>query len=262
MSHTGALTSAEINTSRGAVRRALDAAIIAGAVATVPVIVLLESHPDSAWINTLDWLIWAAFASELAFQFMSGLTRRRWREHVLPLTVVVLSFPLLPTFLSLVRLTRLIRLLRVMRLAGTAVRGARGLREVFARQGLLYVSALSCFLIVAGGGALALLEPNTAKGGFGDGVWSAVVTASTVGYGDIAPSTVLGRCIAVAMMLAGIGLVSTLAASITAYFVEHTENTDIAELKERAERIERLLEAALADRRARDQGDGAAVSRR
>ncbi|HWR54074.1 MAG TPA: potassium channel family protein [Bryobacteraceae bacterium] len=162
----------------------------------------------------------------------------------------------------LVRLTRIIRVLRVARLAGTVVRGTRGLREVFARKGLLYVFALSCFLIVAGGGALALLEPTTAKGGFGDGVWWAVVTASTVGYGDISPSTLVGRSIAVAMMLAGIGLVSTLSASITAHFVEHAGNTEMAELKERTARIERLLEMVLAERRAGDRLDGAAVPRR
>lgn len=141
------------------------------------------------------------------------------------------------------------------------IRGVADLKAIFARRGLLYVAGLSAFLIIAGGGALAVLEPTTAKGGFGDGVWCAVVTASTVGYGDIAPSTVIGRTIAVAMMLAGIGLVSTLAASITAYFVEHADNAEMAELKERTARIERLLETVLAERRVEEQRDRTEVPR-
>jgi voltage-gated potassium channel len=65
------------------------------------------------------------------------------------------------------------------------------------------------------------------------------VTASTVGYGDIAPTTGPGRIIAVALMIAGIGLFGTLAASITAYFVGREQDR---ELLRRVERIERLLE--------------------
>jgi voltage-gated potassium channel len=86
-----------------------------------------------------------------------------------------------------------------------------------------------------------MLEPQTVKGGFADGVWWAIVTASTVGYGDIAPTTVGGRLIAVMLMLSGVGLVSTLAASITAYFVGHEENVALIELNEKTTRIENLL---------------------
>jgi Ion channel len=92
-----------------------------------------------------------------------------------------------------------------------------------------------------GGGCLSILEPQTVKGGYGDGIWWAIVTASTVGYGDISPSTPAGRLIAVALMLVGIGLMSTLAASITAHFVQETENAQLREVCTRLERIETLL---------------------
>jgi hypothetical protein len=79
-------------------------------------------------------------------------------------------------------------------------------------------------------------------------------------------------------MLTGVGLVSTLAASITAYFLGTEENTGLMELKERTARIEGLLNTLLADRRpaagevvreslptaigAAPSGDGAAAGRR
>jgi voltage-gated potassium channel len=80
------------------------------------------------------------------------------------------------------------------------------------------------------------------KGGYGDGIWWAIVTATTVGYGDISPSTLWGRIIAVLLMLVGIGLVSTLAASITSYFVQQTANTEFKDLTARLDRIESVLE--------------------
>jgi voltage-gated potassium channel len=97
-------------------------------------------------------------------------------------------------------------------------------------QDLVCVASLAALLILAGGGGLALVEPNTVHGGFLDGIWWAIVTASTVGYGDIAPATLPGRLIAIVMMLAGIGLISTLAASITARFVEQDKNAELKEL--------------------------------
>jgi voltage-gated potassium channel len=54
-----------------------------------------------------------------------------------------------------------------------------------------------------------------------NGVWWAVVTATTVGYGDITPATPPGRIIGIVLMLGGIGFVLTPAASIAAHFIGH-----------------------------------------
>ena len=106
----------------------------------------------------------------------------------------------------------------------------------------VYTVAVTTLLILVGGGCLSILEPQTVRGGYGDGIWWAIVTASTVGYGDIAPSTVPGRIIAVLLMLVGIGLMSTLAASITSYFVQQTANTEFKDVSLRLERIETMLQ--------------------
>jgi voltage-gated potassium channel len=224
-------------------RAALDFAIIVGSLATIPLTVLQEQGARSPALNTLDWAVWSVFAIE--FLFIVSLAPRV--QVLKPSTaadfaVVLLSFPLFPNLLALTRLARLVRLLRLARLAGVTARGLTALKEILGRRGLLYIVAITTLIILVGGACISILEPGTVKGGYGDGIWWAIVTATTVGYGDISPSTLWGRVIAVLLMLVGIGLVSTLAASITSYFVQQTANTEFKDLTARLDRIESMLE--------------------
>jgi voltage-gated potassium channel len=230
-------------------RTALDVAIVLGALATIPLTVLQEHGTRSPALNTMDWAVWSVFAIEFLFIVALGPRIQILKPSTAAdLAVVVLSFPLLPNLLGLVRLARLVRLLRLARLAGVTARGLAALKEILGRRGLLYIVAITSLLILVGGGCLSILEPETVKGGYGDGIWWAIVTATTVGYGDIAPTTLPGRLIAVLLMLVGIGLMSTLAASITSYFVQQTANTDFKELTARLDRIERILEKLSTER--------------
>ena len=68
---------------------------------------------------------------------------------------------------------------------------------------------------------------------FGDGMWLALVTITTVGYGDIELSTTVGRFVASALMLLGMGLIASLTAIISVKFiqnfVDHHTNDDVLE---------------------------------
>lgn len=220
----------------------LNVAVVAGALATIPVIVMLDQGGTSPWLYAADWAIWSVFLLEYICELAAAPSRGAYiRRSWLSALVVILSFPLLPNLLSSVRLARLVRLLRFARLAGVTMRGLGELKAVLARRGLLYVAVTTSIIILAGGAALEVLEPRTVGGGFLDGIWWAIVTASTVGYGDIAPSSAPGRFIAVLLMLSGIGLISTLGASITTYFVGKQEASELQELRDRLDRIEMLL---------------------
>jgi voltage-gated potassium channel len=227
------------------IERILDAAVVAGAFATIPLTLLLEQGWKGHWIRVTDWVVWSVFAAELVFKV---LRRKVDCRHTLFLvTVVVLSFPALPALLGLARVARLVRVVRVsrflrlVRIVGVTAWGIEGLRAVLGRKSMIYVGSISILVLLAGGGGIVLVEPETARGGFLDGVWWAIVTASTVGYGDIAPATPLGRAIAVVLMLTGVGLISTLAASITSYFLGQQENEELAEIKTLLTNIERIL---------------------
>ena len=111
---------------------------------------------------------------------------------------------------------------------------------------MLYVFTLFLLVIVFAGALMSLAEPQTVHGNMWDGMWWAIVTATTVGYGDISPVSPLGRVIAIVLMLFGIGLTATLAASVAAYFVSSDKGNDLHEVVARLDRVECLLEEAKA----------------
>ena len=243
----------------GTFKRILSVAVFLGALATVPVIILLEQGVQSVWLTAADWGIWAVFFLEYVVEVALSANRLLYlRRNWLSPIVLILSFPELPNLLGTVRLARVVRLLRFARLAGVTFRGLAELRTVFASRGLVFLALTTLALIVAGGAAVTVLEPQTTRGGVTDGIWWAIVTASTVGYGDIAPSTSLGRLIAIVLMLAGVGLISTLGACITSYFVGHQENAESKELRERTVHIEQMIEQLMADKQAAAAGNSTA----
>jgi voltage-gated potassium channel len=161
------------------------------------------------------WIAWAAFAVDYAARL--GLSLRRWafvRGNLLDLAVVVL--PLLRPL----RLLRLVTLLSVLnRAVGGSLRG---------RVAVYVGGATALVLFVAG---LAILDaerqgsdPNMTS--FGDAVWWAATTVTTVGYGDRFPTTVSGRFIAVGLMPAGIALLGIVTASFASWLLDKVREVE------------------------------------
>ena len=105
----------------------------------------------------------------------------------------------------------------------------------------MYVAALTSLFTVSSAALMTVIEGKTEQWGFADSLWWAIVTVTTVGYGDIAPASPMGRLLAVVLMLCGLGLLSTLAAAISTYFVGSDSEKDLLEIKSRLAHIEQLL---------------------
>jgi voltage-gated potassium channel len=109
--------------------------------------------------------------------------------------------------------------------------------------------------ITVGAGILMTVADHDNFSSIGSGLWWAVQTVTTVGYGDHVPTTVAGRLIASLVMLVGIGFLTVITAAITSTFVSRSSReqalsgagSSTPELREIAERLERI-EAALTDR--------------
>ena len=186
-------------------------------------VVQLEGETGT-WITVVDWTIWAIFAVDVAFDLHDeGWHPGFWRRHWVGVAIVALTFPFTPLLLHGMRLVRLARAVRLMRVFATTSEAARGLGATVGRRGMAYVAMVTVLVIASGAGGIVIVEPDLAHGRYWDGVWWAIVTTTTVGYGDIAPGTVTGRLIATVLMLTGIGLASTLSGSVGAYFVAGEE---------------------------------------
>ena len=76
--------------------------------------------------------------------------------------------------------------------------------------------------ITVGAGLLMTVIDRQGFPSLGSGLWWAVQTVTTVGYGDHVPTTAAGQVLAAVVMLLGIGFVTVITASITGAFVERT----------------------------------------
>ena len=98
---------------------------------------------------------------------------------------------------------------------------------------MVYALVITIVAILAIAGAVTLLEhdggqSNTKIDGFATALWWAIVTVTTVGYGDITPVTLGGRALGVVLMIGGIGIFGIFTASVAALFVEGNDDTDPA----------------------------------
>jgi len=114
----------------------------------------------------------------------------------------------------------------------TRIRNLFGLLEtLFNSRRLRTILAALIFFIFLFGYLFYVSEPDVRN--LGDGVWWALVTITTVGYGDITPVTTLGRVVASSLMLLGLGLIATITAIVSAKFiqnfVDHHTNDDVLE---------------------------------
>jgi voltage-gated potassium channel len=135
---------------------------------------------------------------------------------------------ILPTYLSLlfvgaqsllvIRGLRLLRVFRVLKLAhfiGEAQHLALALRRS-ARKILVFLAAVLTLVLITGSVMYLVEGEGNGFTSIPQSIYWAIVTMTTVGYGDIAPQTVLGKFIASMVMILGYGIIAVPTGIVTA----------------------------------------------
>ena len=153
-------------------------------------------------------VMWAVFIADYLVRLALAPQRGRWFvRHLFDLAVVVLPV------LRPLRLVRLIALIGVLhRGAGMALRGRITAYTAGGVTLLVVVSSLA--VLDAERGA-----PGTPIRTYGEAVWWALATITTVGYGDLAPVTAVGRWAAVLLMIGGVALAGVVTATLASWIV-------------------------------------------
>jgi voltage-gated potassium channel len=119
-------------------------------------------------------------------------------------------------------------------------------RSLTARRAAAIIAGVTLVIAVAGGILERFLDHREFQT-IGKGLWFALQTVTTVGYGDVTPARSSGRFIAAVIMLAGIGFLAVITASVTATLIEASRRrfagaeADITQrLEEVGERLTRI----------------------
>ena len=174
-----------------------------------------SSQSDHAvWIDIISWLV---FLVDFIVHMRLRRGFLRTKAGIFDFVLVVLTVPwyLIPGFggARLLSLARLGRLLRVFVVSNKSA----SLRALGQRLGK--AALYSAVLVVVCAVVVQAAEPaSSGYASFGDAVWWAIVTFTTVGYGDLYPVTSGGRVAAVLLMLGGVALIGSLAASLGSFF--------------------------------------------
>jgi voltage-gated potassium channel len=164
-------------------------------------------------IDIIQWISWSAFAIDVVYGLFKSDKRLQYlKRHPLEIASVLLPF------------LRPLRLLRVISFGGLAIQ-----KIAIGRQFTITIKvALTAFFIAYISAVQITIIERTANGSniksFEDGLWWAITTVTTVGYGDRFPTTNEGRLLAVLLMITGISLIGVVTASVASWFVRMSSN--------------------------------------
>lgn len=182
--------------------------------AVLPLVLIPGNRHDvlAAVVNVAAWLVFVAdlvVHRRLLPRYLSTWVGR------FDLAVVVLTAP---WFLVLgPGGGQLLLLIRLARLARLALVGSDA-RRLVRRVGRVGVVAIGVVLLGAAAAYAAEHPTNPQFASYGDSLWWAVVTLTTVGYGDIVPITTDGRLVGVMIMVMGVGVLGVLTGSLASFF--------------------------------------------
>jgi voltage-gated potassium channel len=184
-------------------------------------------EPMARPLETAELILTAIFVAEFTSRFGAARNRTAYlRSHWIDLVALI---PAARTF----RILRILRLLRLVRAFAGVYRALGHIGSLANHRALqtIVVSWLGVMVICCAALYFAEHDVNPAIATPFDALWWGISTMTTVGYGDVYPTTAEGRIAASALMLLGIGLFSAVTAIITSFLVSERGDRQPVALK-------------------------------
>jgi voltage-gated potassium channel len=182
-----------------------------------------------------EWVFTALFTVEYGLRLLCS---RRPLRYAGSFFGIVDLLAILPTYLSVllpgaqsllvVRALRLLRIFRVFKLVRFVAEASSLRHALWQSRAKIIVFLLTVLIVVTiMGSAMYLVEGPTNEqfSSIPQSVYWAIVTVTTVGYGDVTPETVLGRCVAVLMMIIGYAMIIVPTGIVSAAFIKRDQIT-------------------------------------
>ena len=212
--------------------RAWDVVVMALLVGSVGVVFWHAASEDLALRRTLEWVdigLCAFFVLEWGLRL--SLAPKRGRFAALYSWELLGMIPIIAPLPAALRVLRLARMVRILRVFGTLGR-TLGTWERIVKEGSLHKVAIASGLITLLGAVIVWLlerhEPGANILDLRTALWWAVVTITTVGYGDYFPVSPGAQFVAACLMVAGIGTIGLLASSLASVLVVRKESEQLS----------------------------------
>ena len=217
--------------------KAFDVALLLVILVSLVTVMLESVHPEqpSVWLQQVEWVITVLFSLEFLARLACVAKPSRYIGSFFG---IVDLLALLPTYFGLffpgtnaLATVRTLRLLRVFRIFNMGQHVAEANTQLVALKRAwtkitVFLSVIFCAIVILG--AVMYLIERDAGSGFDSiprSIYWAIVTMTTVGYGDIAPITIAGQTLAALVMLFGYAIIIVPTGIFTAEMMSHSETT-------------------------------------
>jgi len=188
------------------------------------------------YLRIADKIIYGIFLVEFLIRLYFSKNKIRYVKNNLFDFVAVIPFD----FFTVSPYGSVFKLLKVL---AYILRLIDNLKELLYTNGFIYSLGGTTIITIIGSFGMYIFEKDSSQtiNSYGDALWWSFVTVTTVGYGDISPSTTIGRTIACVLMLSGIGFLSMLTSTVSTYFLSKTEKNKKKSIEENKEGGEEVL---------------------
>lgn len=206
--------------------------VVFGILAVIAVLVVMLqfssglSAGEERVVNIADKAVYVIFVLDYFIRLVTCKNKKRFLKHNIVDLIAILPFGIFSqsTIGSAFKLIKVVAYL--LRLIGNV-------KEVLFTNGFIYALGGTIIITIMGSFGIYIFEKGLTDSivNYGDALWWSFVTVTTVGYGDISPSTTGGRFIACILMIAGIGFLSMLTSTISTFFFSAIQKKNVQEKK-------------------------------